>query len=75
MSKYALAKTAVQDLDQVAAQNNIDAQEAHEALLVTLVQVLKEDAGAAHVRGFLQYELDTLGSGGLHDITRGGGHS
>ena len=46
-----------------------------EATIVMLVQALKEAKGPDHVRGILQYEMDSLGSGGVYEIARGGGHS
>jgi hypothetical protein len=75
MSKYGLAKQVILDLESAAQAAGIDTEEAEEALLVSLVQTLKASLGADYVRGTLQYELDSLGSGGVHEIARGGGHS
>ena len=75
MSKYGLAKQVILDLEATAQGAGIDAEEVQEALLVSLVQTLKDSRGADYVRGTLQYELDSLGNGGVHEIARGGGHS
>ena len=75
MSKYSLAKQVILDLEATAQGAGIEAEEVQEALLVSLVQTLKDSRGADYVRGTLQYELDSLGSGGVHEIARGGGHS
>ena len=75
MSKYSLAKQVILDLEATAQGAGIEAEEVQEALLVSLVQTLKDSRGANYVRGTLQYELDSLGSGGVHEIARGGGHS
>lgn len=75
MSKYSIAKEAIQNLDSEAEANSIDPVDAQEAMLVSLVQTMKEKLGPAHVRGILQYEIDSLGSGGVYEIQRGGGHS
>ena len=75
MSKYGLAKQIIRSLESEANSVGIDFIDAQEALLVSLVQTIKEASGANHIRGLLQYELDSLGSGGVHEIARGGGHS
>lgn len=75
MSKYSLAKQVILDLEATAQGAGIEAEEVQVALLVSLVQTLKDSRGADYVRGTLQYELDSLGSGGVHEIARGGGHS
>jgi hypothetical protein len=75
MSKYGLAKAAIEKLDAAAKDDNIDVVDAQEALVVSLVQTLKELGGVEFVRGVLKYELESLGSGGLYEIQRGGGHS
>ncbi|NKC00038.1 MAG: hypothetical protein GKR90_16280 [Pseudomonadales bacterium] len=75
MSKYSLAKVTIDQLNQAANADGIGCTEAQEALLVSLVQTLKEEGGAPFVRGVLEYEIDSLGSGGEFEIQRGGGHS
>lgn len=69
-SKYGLAKDAIAQLNDAAASSGIDAADAQEALLISLVQTLKELRGADNLRGVLQYEVDSLGSGGVHEIQR-----
>ena len=75
MSKYGLAKRVIRDLDGMAEAISIDRDDAQEALLISLVQTLKESRGVEHIRGILRYELDSLGSGSVYEIQRGGGHS
>lgn len=75
MSKYGLAKRAIRELDNQAKNMAIDANDAQEALLVSLVQTIKESRGTQHIRGILRYELDSLGTGDMYEIQRGGGHS
>lgn len=80
-SKYALAKTAIEDLTVQADSAGIEPGDAQEALLISLVQALKAEQDPAALRSLLQYELDNLGSGRsggsdeMHDLPRGGGHS
>lgn len=75
MSKYSLANEIIANLDGQADAQNIDPVDAQEALFVLLVQALKGNRGADYMRGILQYEIDSLGSGGVYEIARGGGHS
>ncbi len=75
MSKYGLAKELIEVAHNRAAQTGIDAEDVLEATLVLIVQELKPLRGVESVRGFLQYEIDSLGSGGVYEIQRGGGHS
>jgi len=74
-SKYSLAKEGIADITKRAMDVSIDPAEAQEALIVSLVQTLKETNGADYVRGVLQYEVECLGSGGVFEIQRGSGHS
>ena len=69
-SKYGLAKDAITQLNDAAASAGIDPADAQEAMLISLVQSLKELRGADTLRGVLQYEVDSLGSGGVHEIQR-----
>ena len=75
MSKYSLAKELIAELSGKAEQSSVDPDEAHEALLISLVQQMKDDRGVDYIRSILQYEIDSLGSGGTFEIQRGGGHS
>ena len=70
ISKYGLAKETLEALKAASAENNIAEDDAQEALLITLIQSLKEHRGADNLRGILQYEVDSLGSGGVHEIQR-----
>ena len=75
MSKYGLAKSTLAELENNAHTAGIDKVDAYEALLIMTVQNMKELEGVRDLRGLLQYEIDSLGSGGVHEIQRGGGHS
>ena len=75
MSKYAVAKDVLTHTVSLADSAGLDPVDVQEALLILLVQALKEGRGAEYMRGILQYEADSLGSGGVHDLPRGGGHS
>ena len=70
ISKYGLANETLEALKAASAENNIAEDDAQEALLITIIQSLKELRGAENLRGILQYEVDSLGSGGVHEIQR-----
>ena len=74
-SKYALAKETLAGMGKCAEQSTLDPVDVQEAMFITLVQTLKETRGRDYVRGLLKYEIDSLGSGGVYEIARGGGHS
>ena len=74
-TKYGIANALIDDLNTRAADAAIEPGDAMEATLIMLIQAFKESRGADYARGILQYELDSLGSGGTFDIARGGGHS
>ena len=69
-SKYGLAKEVIEQLHNRAGEAGIDEADAQEALLISLVQSLKELKGADYMKSILQYEVDSLGSGGVHEIQR-----
>ena len=75
MSKYSLAKALISELDGKAEGEGVEPSEAQEALLISLVQNLKDNRGVDYIRSILQYEIDSLGSGGQFEIQRGMGHS
>ncbi len=74
-SKYGIANDLIAQVSPLAAEHSLDSADVHEATIVMLVQALKEAKGPDYVRGILQYEMDSLGSGGVYEIARGGGHS
>jgi len=74
-SKYALANELITAADAAARAHTLDSAEVYEATLVMLVQALKTAKDPLYVRGILQYEIDNLGSSGVYEIARGGGHS
>lgn len=74
-SKYGIANEIITDIGSRSEHHSLDAADVQEATLVMLVQALKELRGRDYTRGVLQYEIDSLGSGGVYEIARGGGHS
>ena len=74
-TKYGLAKELIAILDKRARDEALNTEDAEEALLVSIIQSLKGHKGVEYLRGILQYEIDSLGSGGVYEIQRGGGHS
>ena len=75
MSKYSIANELVAAAAEKASAEGLDEVDVQEATLVMLVQALKASKGPRDIRGILQYEIDSLGSGGVYEIARGGGHS
>ncbi len=75
MSKYSIANELVAAAAEKAQAAGLDGTDVQEATLVMLVQALKASRGAQGTRSILQYEIDSLGSGGVYEIARGGGHS
>ena len=71
-SKYDVAKEAIASLQNQAAVESADAQE---ATMVLLVQELKKTKGVNYLRGLLQFEIYCLGRSDVYDVARGAGHS
>ena len=65
MAKEVLAVTAEQ-----SESAGLELEDVQEALLILLVQELKERKGAGNTKSILQYEVDSLGSGGVHEVQR-----
>lgn len=74
-TKYGIANELIAQIDSHAGLNSLDPADVQEATVVMLVQALKASKGADYTRSMLQYEIDSLGSGGVYEIARGGGHS
>ena len=74
-SKYGIANELIAKIESRSSEASLDAADVQEATIVMLVQALKDARGPAYVRSMLQYEIDSLGSGGVYEIARGGGHS
>ena len=70
MSKYSLAKTVIEQLADASADEGVEVADAQEALLISLVQELKQSRGPEYLKSLLQYEVDSLGSGGQYEIQR-----
>ncbi len=69
-SKYQIAKEIIEQAGAQASSAGLDASDVHEAMLISLVQSLKASRGADNLRGVLQYEIDSLGSGSVYEIQR-----
>ena len=52
------------------SEEGLDDNDVLEALIVTAIQELKKVSEAPYIKGFLQYEVDSLGSGGTYDVQR-----
>ena len=74
-TKYGIARDVVNYATDQATENNMAAEDLHEALLISLIQALKDSKGVPYLVPLLRYEIDSLDSGGNFDIARGGGHS
>ena len=74
-TKYSIAKENLAALRTSAQDASMDEADVLEALLVTAIQDFKALKGSDYARGMLQYEVDSLGSGSVYDLPRGGGHS
>ena len=69
-SKHALAKMMLQTLEEVCATENVDRDEGVEALLTRCIQDMQDQRGSNFARDYLQFELSSLGSGGLYDVQK-----
>ena len=70
MSKYSIAKEQLANAAAAAEAAGMEADDVFEAILVTAIQDLIAHRGGAHVRSFLQYELDNVGSDGVFEIQK-----
>ena len=73
-SKYTIARELIDQLHQYADSNGLDKTDVEEATLILLIQALKNSRGSESMRGWLQYEIDNLGTS-VFEIQRGSGHS
>ena len=73
-TKHSIAKDALAAAKSQAADADLTHSEVLEAMLSHLIEGMKE-AGTKDLRGLLQYEVECLGSDGIHELPRGGGHS
>lgn len=73
-SKYSIARTVIDQVQQLAAIHGLDAIDVQEATMILLIQTFKESRGSDTTRRLLQYEVDSLSSG-VFEIQRGSGHS
>lgn len=69
-SKYSIAKDMIEACNSAASDAGIDPGDVKEALLISVIAALKEERDADNLRSLLQYEVDSLGSGGVHEIQR-----
>ena len=70
MSKHGLAKRCLQQLQADSAAQGLDPIETLEALLTWSIQELQSQRGSNHARDYLQFELSSLGSGGMYDVQK-----
>lgn len=69
-SKHALAKQVLQILEADCAAHTVDRDEGVEALLTLCIQDMQLQRGSNFARDYLQFELGSLGSGGLYDVQK-----
>ncbi len=69
-SKHALAKLMLQALEADCAAEAVDRDEGVEALLTSCIQDMQRQRGSDFTREYLQFELSSLGSGGLYDVQK-----
>ena len=74
-TKHSLAKEAIQQLKESAVEAGLAPSEALEALLTWLLLEMKDTPEIVDLKGLIQSEVGALGSDGIADIPRGGGHS
>ena len=70
LSKYSLAKSHLEGAICSASSSNEEPSSVVEALIVLAIQELKSMTSRNHARNFLQYEMDSLGSGGVYEIQK-----
>ncbi|NOX50544.1 MAG: hypothetical protein GXP16_08415 [Gammaproteobacteria bacterium] len=70
MSKYSIAKDLIAKATVEGKQESLDATDILEALLVQGIADLKEATSSDYARGFLQYEIESLGSGGIYEVQK-----
>ena len=61
MSKYSIAKAAIQQAVNTAAEKNVARDEVLLAILVSVINDYQQAAGRKAARTALTYELDNLG--------------
>ena len=69
-TKYSIAKDVLEQAAAQAQSGGVAEDEVQEALMVLIIQNLAEVRDAGNVKSLLQYEMDSLGSGGVHEIQR-----
>jgi len=70
MSKYALAKTQIANLLDEATIQGLRHGDVIEALIVQAIQESIQLRGAEDTRSYLEYEVSSISSGGVHEIQR-----
>ncbi len=74
-TKHSIAKDLLVEARTRAESEGIAPAGVLEALLTWLVMAMKEEPEIRDLPGLVRSELDSLGSGGVFEIPRGGGHS
>ena len=70
MSKYTLAKAQLEQLLDESSNQGIKQGDVIEALIVLAIQESIKLRGAEDTRSYLEYEVSSIGSGGVHEIQR-----
>ncbi len=70
MNKYALAKMQLEQLLDEATNQGLKQGDVIEALIVLAIQQSVELRGAEDTKSYLEYEVSSIGSGGVHEIQR-----
>ena len=70
MSKYALAKTQLEQTLDEATNQGLSQGDVVEALIVLAIQESIKLRGADDTRSYLEYEVSSISSGGVHEIQR-----
>lgn len=70
MSKYTLAKEQISSLLNEATVQGVKHGDVIEALIVLAIQESITLRGAADTLSYLEYEVSSIGSGGVHEIQR-----
>ncbi len=74
-NKHDIAKGALADIQRQAQEAAIESSDVMTALLSWLILEMKECSDIQDLPGLIRSELDSLGSGGVYELPRGGGHS
>ena len=69
-TKYSIAKEVLEQVAAQAQSEGVAEDEVQEALMILIIQNLAKVRDAGNVKSLLQYEMDSLSSGGVYEIQR-----